>query len=128
MEVVGRSRERGCGLLALQVRMGTRETGAYSVLEPEDLDLFWQVCLLHHHRVCLLQHHHVCLLQHRAQSCGQATGLALARLPLPLARLPLALARPAVCAVCSCPPRCLVCASRRRVALEVAARCSRRQL
>ena len=45
MGVVARSRERGCGILALQVRMGTRETGAYSVLEPEDLDLFWQVSL-----------------------------------------------------------------------------------
>jgi hypothetical protein len=41
-QVVGRSREGGCGILALQVRKGTPETSAYSVLDPSDLDLFWQ--------------------------------------------------------------------------------------
>ena len=30
-----------CGVLALQVRMGTPGTSAYSVLEQSDLGLFW---------------------------------------------------------------------------------------
>jgi hypothetical protein len=42
LQVVGRSREGGCGILALQVRKGTPETSAYSVLDPSDLELFWQ--------------------------------------------------------------------------------------
>jgi len=41
-QVVGQSRKAGCGILALQVRMGTNETHVYALLEPSDLDLFWE--------------------------------------------------------------------------------------